>query len=226
VSLLGYFGERLLNACGNCDNCLDPPRTFDGTVAAQKALSCVYRTGQRFGAAHLIDVLLGNSTDKVMQFGHQRLPTFGVGADIAEGQWRGIFRQLAAMGFLEVDLDGFGGLKLSPTSRAVLKGETRVTLRETAANRPKRRSTEQRSRERHAIYPRDATLWETLRATRAALAKEQGVPPYVIFHDTTLQDMLARRPTSLNEMREISGIGERKLARYGELFLKVLVENP
>jgi ATP-dependent DNA helicase RecQ len=225
-SLLGYFGEKRERDCNNCDNCLDPPKTFDATVVAQKALSCVYRTGQRFGVAHLIDVLVGKPTEKVQQFGHERLPTFGIGADVPDKDWRGIFRQLAAMGYLTVDLEGYGGLKLSATSRAVLKGEVSVTLREaTRKSKTKRRSAQEKSRQRNAIAPHDDSLWQALRETRLALSREQGVPPYVIFHDATLQDMLARRPASLDDMRGISGVGERKLEKYGEVFLKVFREH-
>ncbi len=224
-TLLAYFGEKRARACGNCDNCLEPPETWDGTTAAQKALSCVYRTGQRFGVAHLVDVLVGNSTEKVLQFGHDRLPTFGVGNDLTELQWRGVFRQLAAAGFLAVDLEGYGGLKLTAQSKAVLKGEQRVTLRVQAAKKPKksRRGTDAISAENKGIAPADAALWEALREARLALAREQGVPPYVIFHDATLQEMLSHRPTNLDEMGMISGVGTRKLEKYGETFLKVLL---
>jgi ATP-dependent DNA helicase RecQ len=227
-TLLSYFGEKRLRACDNCDNCLEPPETWDGTTAAQKALSCVYRTGQRFGVAHLVDVLVGNSTEKVLQFGHDRLPTFGVGNDLSDLQWRGVFRQLAAAGFLAVDLEGYGGLKLTAQSKAVLKGEERVTLRVQAAKKPKklRRDTGSngaRSAENNGIAPENAALWEALREVRLALAREQGVPPYVIFHDATLQEMLSHRPTNLDEMGMISGVGARKLEKYGEAFLKVLL---
>jgi len=223
-TLLAYFGEKRDRPCGNCDNCIDPPDTWDGTMAAQKALSCVYRTGQRFGVAHLVDVLVGKSTEKVQQFGHTRLPTFGVGGDLTELQWRGVFRQLAATGYLAVDLEGYGGLKLTAASKAVLKGEQAVTLRVQAAVKAKksRREPATRSVERNAIAPQHEALWQALREARMALAKDQGVPPYVIFHDATLQEMLLHRPQSEDELGAISGVGERKLARYGDVFLKVL----
>ena len=223
-TLLAYFGEKRDRPCGNCDNCIDPPDTWDGTTAAQKALSCVYRTGQRFGVAHLVDVLVGKSTEKVQQFGHTRLPTFGVGDDLTELQWRGVFRQLAATGYLAVDLEGYGGLKLTAASKAVLKGEQAVTLRVQAAVKAKRsrREPATRSVERNAIAPQHEALWQALREARMALAKDQGVPPYVIFHDATLQEMLLHRPQSEDELGAISGVGERKLARYGDVFLKVL----
>ncbi len=223
-TLLAYFGEKRDRPCGNCDNCIDPPDTWDGTTAAQKALSCVYRTGQRFGVAHLVDVLVGKSTEKVQQFGHTRLPTFGVGGDLTELQWRGVFRQLAATGYLAVDLEGYGGLKLTAASKAVLKGQQAVTLRVQAAVKAKRsrREPATRSVERNAIAPQHEALWQALREARMALAKDQGVPPYVIFHDATLQEMLLHRPQSEAELGAISGVGERKLARYGDVFLKVL----
>ena len=224
-TLLAYFGEHREAACGNCDNCLEPPRTFDATVAAQKALSCVYRTGQRFGAAHVVDVLVGKATDKVTQFGHERLPTFGAGADIPEQDWRGIVRQLVAAGYLEVDLGGYGGLRLSQASRGVLRGEVRVTLREAPRRSKRLDGAGPRSRERAGIAPQDATLWQALRETRLTLAREQGVPPYVIFHDATLQEMIARKPRTPEELRAISGVGDRKLERYGEAFLRVFREQ-
>ena len=226
-TLLEYFGERRPTACGNCDNCLEPPETWDGTTAAQKALSCVYRTGQRFGVAHLVDVLIGKNTEKVRQFGHDRLPTFGVGRDLSDLQWRGVFRQLAATGFLSVDLEGFGGLKLTSASKAVLKGEQLVTLRMQAAKTAKklRRDPAARSVGNNGIPPQHEALWQTLRETRLRLAREQGVPPYVIFHDATLLAMLSQRPQSLREFGTISGVGERKLEKYGAAFLGVLLEN-
>jgi ATP-dependent DNA helicase RecQ len=221
-TLLGYFGERLAQPCGNCDNCLDPPQTYDGTLHAQMALSAVARTGQRFGVAHLTDVLTGKMTQKIAQFDHDRLPTFGVGKDMPDADWRRVFRQLAAMGYLAVDLEGFGGLKLTAASRAVLKGETAVTLRRAPEIKRLRKSAQERSRTRNAIAPVDDMLWQALREKRLALSKELGVPPYVIFHDATLQEMLARRPATLDDMRGISGVGERKLAKFGEEFLSVL----
>ena len=226
-TLLEYFGEKLPRPCGNCDNCLDPPETWDGTTAARKALSCVYRTGQRFGVAHLVDVLLGKTTEKVQQFGHHRLPTFGVGGDLSELQWRGVFRQLAATGLLSVDLEGYGGLKLTAASKPVLKGEQAVTLRLQAARTAKkaRRDAGARSAENNDISPQHELLWQALREVRLRLAREQGVPPYVIFHDATLREMLSQRPQSLREFAGISGVGERKLEKYGEAFLGILMEH-
>jgi len=226
-TLLEYFGEKRATPCGNCDNCLDPPETWDGTTAAQKALSCVYRTGQRFGVVHLVDVLLGEKTERVRQFGHDRLPTFGVGGDLSELQWRGVFRQLAATGLLSVDLEGFGGLKLTAASKAVLKGDQTVTLRLQAAKQAKkaRRDSAARSIGNNDFSPLTEALWQALRDTRLRLAREQGVPPYVIFHDATLREMVTQRPQSLREFATISGVGERKLEKYGEAFLGVLMEH-
>lgn len=222
-TLLQYFDERLARPCGNCDNCLNPPETFDGTLAAQKALSCVYRTGQRFGVAHLVDVLLGNDTEKTRQFGHDRLPTFGVGKEFSATQWKGIYRQLAAAGFLAVDIEGYGGLTLTTESKEVLKGNVRVTLRAQEAVKQKtpRRAAGERSALRHQIPVADEALWQALREVRLQLSREQSVPPYVIFHDATLQEMLTRRPRTLEEFGNISGVGARKLEKYGAAFLAV-----
>ena len=226
-TLLAYFGEQRATPCGNCDNCLDAPEIWDGTRAAQMALSCVYRTGQRFGVVHLVDVLLGKTTERVKQFGHDRLPTFAIGVELSELQWRGVFRQLTAMGLLSVDLEGFGGLKLTSMSKAVLKGTQMVTLRAQAANKAKkaRRDPAARSVERNNIQPQDDALWQALRETRLRIAREQGVPPYVIFHDATLQAMISQRPQNLNEFGTISGVGERKLEKYGDAFLSVLMAH-
>jgi ATP-dependent DNA helicase RecQ len=218
-TLLQYFGEAYPEHCGNCDNCLDPPQTWDATVAAQKALSCVFRTGQRFGAGHVIDVLLGKSTDKVIQFGHQKASTFGIGAELNDRQWRSVLRQLVAAGVLSVDLEGYGGLRLTPASRAVLKGEQPITLRLD----PVRKAPQKAAREAPTMHAHDESLWQALREARLRIARRQGVPPYVIFHDSTLREMLARRPRTLDDLAEVSGVGARKLEQYGETFLSVLL---
>jgi len=228
-TLLKYFGETYKGACGNCDNCLAPPRTWDGTTAAQKALSCVFRTGQRFGAVHLIDVLLGKRTERVAQFRHDQLSVFGVGQEYAEAVWRGIFRQLVATGLLSVDMEGYGGLSLNEASRAVLKGEQSVILREDI-ERPKKsrneriagRGIDQARKRGVEIAADDEALWQALRDARTRIAKEQGVPPYVIFHDATLLDILQRRPQNETEFAEISGVGAAKLSRYGQAFIEVV----
>ena len=229
-TLLQYFGEHLARPCGNCDNCLEPPATWDGTTAAQKALSCVYRTGQRFGVMHLIDVLLGKTTERMQQFGHDRLSTFGVGKDLSELAWRGVFRQLAASGLLAVDVEGFGGLKLTAESRDVLKGGQTVTFRVEEVKKVARRTTKGGARElpsggragKGSVKPEDERLWEALREERLKFSREQNVPPYVIFHDATLLEMLKRRPKDLDAFANISGVGANKLERYGKAFLAVL----
>ncbi|MGB0135196.1 DNA helicase RecQ [Dokdonella sp.] len=224
--LLSYFGEAPSDSCGNCDNCLDPPKTWDATVAAQKALSCVYRTGQRFGVKHLIDVLRGVDGEKVNKFGHDQLSTFGIGAEFDDRQWSAIFRQLVAAGLLAPDDEGYGTLRLVDASRAVLRGECVVQMRHVAdkVERKARQKTDRSSRARQSIdiAPHESALWESLRNTRARLAKEQGIPAYRIFADATLLQMLREQPQSLGELATISGVGEKKLASYGEDFLGVL----
>jgi ATP-dependent DNA helicase RecQ len=226
--LLAAFGEDYPQPCGNCDNCLDPPRTWDATVAAQKALSCVYRSGQRFGVAHLVDVLRGVDTDRIAQLGHAQLSTYGIGADLDARQWKGVFRQLVALGLLEVDVEGHGSLRLTEASRAVLKGERPVALRE-EAERPRQRGG-RAARGTGAAAPgtalasADQPLFEVLRGLRAELAREQSVPAYVIFHDATLRAIAERRPASLDELGQVSGVGSAKLARYGEQVLAALRE--
>ena len=225
-TLLRYFGEEHSGDCGQCDNCLEPVDTWDATTAAQMALSCVYRTGQRFGVAHLIDVLLGKETAKIEQFRHRQLSTFGIGKDFAQAQWNSVYRQLAAAGFLNVDMEAFGGLKLTEAARPVLRGEQEVWLRRDAD--PVKRKTskpERASRLREAFAgANEDPLWQALKAKRLDLAREQGVPPYVIFHDSTLLEILNQRPGSLDEMAQISGVGQAKLTRYGNAFLRVLEE--
>jgi len=216
--LLGYFGEILSSSgCGNCDNCLSPPRVHDGKIVAQKLLSCVYRTGQRFGAMHLIDVLVGRMTDRVKQFEHDRLSVFGIGRDLNEKQWRTVLRQLVAMGHLRADSEAFGALKLTETARGVLRGETEVMLREQAAS-PRNRAVRDKSR-RGDLAPGkagDPALHAALRAWRAEVARTRGVPAYVVLHDSTIDGIAAMHPTTLNELRGIAGIGDKKLEHYGQ----------
>ena len=216
-ALLGCFGETLDAPCGHCDNCLAPPQMTDATEAAQKVLSAVYRTGQIFGALHITAVLRGEQTDGVLRHGHDALPTFGAGANHAAPYWRGLIRQLIALGALDIDTAGHGGLFLLPDkARPILRGETRVMLREQA--RP------ERSRRLAAapIAPAPQSLFEALRAWRAAEAKTQSVPPYVIFHDTVLRDIAAVRPATLEELGQIKGVGASKLQRYGAQVLGIL----
>ena len=221
--LLGYFGEAREGNCGNCDNCKNPPVSFDGTELAQKALSCVYRTGQRYGVGHLTNVLRGVDDERVRNLDHDRLSVFGIGADLDEKQWRSVFRQLVAMGFLAADAEGFGVLRLTQSARGVLRGETRVSLRKPASKEERRAARKtvrgERVRQSLDIAPHEAPLWDALRATRARLAREQGVPAYVIFHDATLLEMLRARPRNAEELGEISGVGAAKLERYGDAFL-------
>jgi ATP-dependent DNA helicase RecQ len=220
--LLANFGEDYPRPCGNCDNCLEPAQTWDATVAAQKALSCVYRSGQRFGALHLIDILRGVNNERVAQFGHDRLSTFGVGADIDVRQWKSVFRQLLAMGVLVADQQSRGGLRLTDASRPVLRGEQPVILRREAPRRQDRavRSSDAQSQ----LSTADAPLFEALRTMRAGLAREQGVPAYVIFHDATLRAIAAQRPTTVEALGQISGVGVSKMQRYGGSVLAVVTQ--
>jgi ATP-dependent DNA helicase RecQ len=223
-TILRYFGEEHPGDCGQCDNCLEPVDTWQATQAAQMALSCVYRTGQRFGVAHLIDVLLGKKTDKIAQFRHEALSTFGIGQSLTQAQWSSVYRQLVAGGFLESDMEAYGGLKLTAAARPVLKGEQEVWLRQDAE--PARRKTSKAERSARAkeafAGANDDPLWQALKAKRLELAREQGVPPYVIFHDSTLLEILNQRPQTLDEMGRIGGIGQAKLARYADAFLEVI----
>ncbi|SEP12355.1 ATP-dependent DNA helicase RecQ [Luteibacter sp. UNC138MFCol5.1] len=224
--LLEAFAETYPEPCGNCDNCLVPPKTWDATVAAQKAMSCIYRSGQRYGAGHLIDILRGDASERVRELGHDKLSVFGIGADSDATQWRSVFRQLLAAGLIEADPEGYGTLRLSAASGPVLKGERRVSLREDA--RPARgRRTPGRAGPATAgaslgIEEIEQPLWNELRRVRAELARQHGVPAYVIFHDATLLAMLRALPANEDELASISGVGENKLKRYGKDFLAVL----
>jgi ATP-dependent DNA helicase RecQ len=225
-TILRYFGEDHPGDCGECDNCLSPVDTWDASKAAQMALSCIYRTGQRFGVVHLIDVLLGKLTPKVEQFNHQQLSVFGIGKELAQQQWSSVYRQLVAAGFIHVDIEGYGSLQLAEAARPVLKGEHQVWLRRDAEPTKRKTSKAERgSRLREAFTgANDDPLWLALKAKRTELAREQGVPPYVIFHDSTLLEILNRKPQTLDEMGQISGIGQAKLAKYGDAFLQVVEE--
>jgi ATP-dependent DNA helicase RecQ len=227
--LLAYFGEDYGHDCGNCDNCLDPPERWDASVVAQKALSAVYRTGQRFGVVHLTSVLRGEADDRITALGHDRLTTFGVGTELDKRQWRGVFRQLVAAGLLATDEQGYGTLRLTEASREVLRGATPVHLRREADQTERRRKRQktrgERTRASLDIAPHETPLWDALRDLRGRLAREQGVPAYVIFHDATLLAMLREKPRTLDALGAISGVGERKLARYGEAFLGALAAH-
>ena len=221
VRLLDYFGEAS-TPCGNCDTCLEPPQTWDATEAARKALSCMYRTGQRFGAVHLIDVLRGRATDRTAQWGHQQLNVFGIGADLDEPAWRNVFRQLVALGYAEPDHDAFGALKLTDASRPVLKGEQSVEMRHLQPRKGK--VTKARSAAVSGLSAADAGLLDQLKAWRLEQAREQAVPAYVILHDRTLAEIAALRPRDMDALATISGIGAKKLERYGAALLE-LVRN-
>jgi ATP-dependent DNA helicase RecQ len=223
VRLLSYFGEAS-GACGNCDTCLNPPQTWDGTVAVQKALSCVYRTEQRFGAGHLIDVLMGKDSDRMHQWGHQNLPIFGKGADISDKEWRGVFRQIVALGLLEVD-HAHGALKLTDASRAVLKGERKIALRRQSERKKVTTRSGKVTKIDTELNSAERALWEKLRTWRAETAKTHGVPAYVIFHDSTLLDLTRQRPQSKDALSQVSGIGARKLEAYGPALLGLLAEQ-
>ena len=221
--LLRYFNEET-GACGNCDTCLEPPELWDGTIAAQKAMSAALRTGQRFGAGHLIDVLRGKSTDKVLQFGHAALPTFGAGAELDDAGWRSVFRQLLAAGLLHADAQAFGALVLTAAARPVLKGEVTLSLRRQSKRVSGRKSAPgRRGAGNTKPLEEDAALrFEALRQWRADLAREQGVPAYVILHDKTLCDLAEQRPQCTSDLLAIAGIGQAKADRYGEALLRVL----
>ena len=216
---LRYFGDDCA-PCGNCDICLDPPEIFDGSVSAQKLLSCIYRTGERFGQAHVISVLLGESDERIERLGHDTLSTFGIGREHDRNAWRSIVRQLVAHRLINVDVSGHGGLSISAEGRLFLRQKPALSLRAAKKAKPERKAARRDARE--AIPPDGRALFEALRARRLELAKAANVPPYVIFHDKTLVDMASRRPQSLAGMAAIPGVGEAKLARYGDAFLEVI----
>jgi ATP-dependent DNA helicase RecQ len=220
--LLDYFGETGEGPrnCGNCDNCLEPPQTWDATEAARKALSCIYRTDQKFGAAHLIDVLRGRDTERVSKWGHDKLSVFGIGADIDEPAWRNVFRQLVVLGYARPDHEAYGALQLTEASRPVLRGEQRMVMRSLAARKAKKPSPG--SGGNVALSGADTELLARLKAWRSAQAREQAVPAYVIFHDSTLAAIAAARPQSAEALAGVSGIGARKLERYGAALLELL----
>jgi len=214
VRLLGYFGEAG-EPCGNCDTCIEPPQTWDATEAARKALSCIYRTGQRFGAVHLMDVLRGRATERVSQWNHDQLNLFGIGADLDEPTWRSVFRQLVALGYARPDHDSYGALRLTEESRAVLRGERQVEMRRTVARKGKPAKTRSTS-------GADSVLLAKLKAWRTTQARSQSVPPYVVFHDATLAAIAAAQPRDLDARGSIAGIGVKKLERYGPAILELL----
>jgi ATP-dependent DNA helicase RecQ len=220
-ALLAYFGDHMPDPCGNCDTCLEPVATWDGTEAAQKALSCIYRTEQRFGVHYLIDVLLGKTNERIENFQHDRVSTFGIGKELSLDEWHSVFRQLVARGFARVDVEAYGGLQLTENARPLLRGELRIDLRKDIIPR-KRKEKKYGRTERKGLVGTDKILWEALRKKRMELANAQNVPPYVIFHDSTLEDMVLQRPHTLAEFAQLSGVGTHKLERYAKIFLDVL----
>ncbi len=218
--LLQYFGEASV-ACGNCDTCLAPPRTWDGSLAAQQALSTVYRTGQRFGAGHLIDVLMGKVTERMKSLGHDQLKTFGIGKDFDDKRWRSVFRQLVATGLLKVDVTGYGALLLNESSRPILRGEQTIFFRQ-EVEVPTKKVAKVRSKVPLDLPGDRLELLEALRNLRRKLAEEQGVPSFVIFHDSTMMQLVMQQPKNREQLAQISGIGAQKLERYGTPLLDVL----
>jgi ATP-dependent DNA helicase RecQ len=226
--LLGYFGERDHPPCGNCDNCREPPATWDGTVAAQKALSAIYRTGERFGAHYLVDLLLGADNDRLKQNGHDRLKTFGVGSELDRRGWLSVFRQLAAQGLVVPDFVGHGGLALGAGAAEILRGKTAIRLRREPGRKGRERQPPGDSKLLPAagdLEPEAEALWEALRAWRTAEARRQQLPPYVIFHDATLIEIACRRPASSAALGQIAGIGRSKLERYGNAVIDLVAAN-
>lgn len=221
-SLLAYFGDTLKQACGNCDNCLEPVQTWDGTLAAQQALSCIHRTGQRFGVAYLVDVLQGKSSERIVRFGHHQQSTFGIGKHLDEQQWHSVFRQLVARNLVAVDFENYGALRLTEACRPVLRGEQVLMLRkDSKIEKIKSRTylkTTENSKNKNNL------LWEALRNKRRELAERQDVPPYVIFHDATLMAMMEHRPATMTQLSVLPGIGKRKLEQYGSQFLAIINE--
>ncbi len=227
--LLRHFGDDLPEPCGNCDVCLAPPETFDATVAAQKLLSCVARTGQRFGANYVIDVLMGSDQERIFRFGHDRLSTYGIGTELDKGVWRAVVRQLMARGILTTDAEGIGSLKLTEKAREALNGDVTLELRKNPLRAPgggRKQAKKTVLAEDGALAdPAAAARFERLRELRLRLAKEAEVPPYVVFHDKTLAAMAALRPRDESELMAISGVGEAKLERWGAAFLAALMED-
>ena len=221
-ALLKYFDDHLEEPCGNCDTCLTPVETWDATVVAQKALSCVYKTNQRFGVAYLIDVLLGKDMDRIRQFGHDQISVYGIGKELDKKQWSNIFRQLIARNLLSVDIEGHGNLRLTEECRPVLRGEQSLYLRKETKQA---KSTQRGRKAYNTVKAGDSALWEALRICRKSLANEADVPPYVIFHDATLMEMVERQPQTRDQFSKLSGVGEKKLEAYAEQFLAVINDH-
>ncbi|PWQ95256.1 DNA helicase RecQ [Leucothrix arctica] len=223
AAILNYFGEPRDNGCGNCDNCINPPETWDATEDAQKALSAVYRSGQSFGVAYVTDILVGKDDDRIKNNGHDKLKVFGLGKHHTQVDWRSLFRQLIAQGYLLINMERFGALQLTEKARPLLKGDAGLQARKLAI--PKLAGKSGKTRERAQLSSDDDVLLTALKALRSELAKEQGVPPYVIFHDKTLEEMAQRQPQSNEEFRYLAGVGESKLDRYGDDFMAAISEH-
>jgi ATP-dependent DNA helicase RecQ len=220
--LLGYFGEALAEPCGNCDVCLDPPERMDATEAARKALSCIYRVGQRFGMKYVVDVLRGADSERIRQLGHERLSTWGIGRDLGEAEWMSILRQLVHRGYLVQDIANYSVLKLTDAARPLLRGEMRLELARPPRREKAAGSSGAAGRNALALSAADQPLFEALRSRRRELAAQQGVPPYVVFGDVTLVEMSQARPRDEEGLLRITGVGQVKLERYGAAFLEVL----
>lgn len=225
-TLLHYFAEHLAKPCGNCDTCITPVEKWDGTDAARKALSCVYRSGQRFGVNHLIDILLGKNSAKITQYQHQQLTTFGIGTELDTNQWHSVFRQLVSRGYIYADMDSFGAFKLTDKCRPLLRGEESIELRKDNTQLSKKQNARKSSKSKvKANVPEHAEpLWQALRALRKKLADEHGIPPFTVFHDSALIDMITTKPGNREQLLAISGVGVSKLDKYGDQFLAVLSE--
>lgn len=222
--LLNYFGETYSAPCNQCDNCLTPMVTWDGKIAAQKALSCVYRTRQRFGVRHLVDVLLGKTTAQIQRFYHDKISTFGIGQEYTDRQWQSIYRQLVAANYLTIDMSGYGGLRLTQKSGFLLRGEETIAFRYDPEPMKKKKVVTEKAEPKPKLDKIEDSLWKALKNKRLELAKEQGLPPFMIFHDSTLIEMQHKKPQTLREFSDLSGVGQRKLDQYGEIFLKVIAE--
>jgi len=224
--LLEYFGDKSA-ACGNCDNCLNKPETFDATIAAQKAISCVFRTEQRFGVGYLIDVLLGNSDERMKNFAHDKISTFGIGKEFSKVEWQSIFRQLIATNLLKVDIEGFGGVKITEAGKKFLQSKEKIQMRKVALKVKNKNSVSTNDKTKSKIIfalesDFENELFVKLKAKRLEIAKAQNLPPYIVFHDKTLIEMVKILPKSLNEMTKISGVGEAKIKKYGKKFLQIV----
>ncbi|GAA0403353.1 DNA helicase RecQ [Cocleimonas flava] len=222
-TILGYFDEELLEPCGNCDNCLNPPETWDATEDAQKALSTVYRTGQRFGVSYVTDILMGKTDDRIAQNQHDKVTTWGIGAHLKQIEWRSLYRQLIAQGYLTINMEKFGALELTEAARPLLRGEIELFARKV---KKAEKVTTKKGKAKADLRSMDEPLFEAMRVLRSSLADEQGVPPYVIFSDASLIEMARQRPQDANAFKFISGVGEMKLERYGKQFMQVIKDNP